>query len=264
MSNTKTRTVYYGAQYVVENTDPQFAFGTNPIAKRRMFTLTRTRTGSGVPHYKDLIRNHSSATSELNATKDEIYVRGGAGATLLYHRDATLGFDKRAPTRKQKISGDWITTKLQVPQMKFNWPSNADGKARNKFLSEVRKEQTHVSGLTFLGELKPTLAMIRRPAGALWDNIGRYYRALRKRKRTDPTGWASAIHGVWLEYSYGWRPLMMDIAGGFDALNSLLEKNDYTTTVTGSAMASWAIQDGMTGAAYDTEVPYVWYNLGYS
>jgi len=254
--NTKVKTVRFNARYSCLHTETS----QYPVQRSVIKTLTRTRTGEGVIDFKGKIRRHESATSSLTAENNVLANYGGSGGgSLSYHHSPALGFVPSAPVVKQQVWGDFWPYRAVQPQMKFNWSSDADGRARNKFLSQVRKTQTAVSGMTFLGEMRQTLNMLRKPGAGLWNALQAYYDALRKRKRADPVGWAKAIHELWLEQSFGWRPLMMDIAGGFDALNSLLEKSDYTVSVMGSAQSSKLIANDRYVAGYDAYVPYLWF-----
>lgn len=66
--------------------------------------------------------------------------------------------------------------------------------------------------------------MIKSPAKALREGMEGYLGALRKRKRTDPRHWPRAIGGTWLEYSFGWKPLLMDIKDAYSAYEELTNR----------------------------------------
>jgi hypothetical protein len=89
--------------------------------------------------------------------------------------------------------------------------SFADNLARANFYKRLREVSIQMSGGTFLGELRETLRMLRRPAAALYSSADGYLSALNKRKRGSPKHWAKSIGGLWLEHSFGWMPLVNDI-----------------------------------------------------
>jgi len=148
------------------------------------------------------------------------------------------GFVKSGPMVQQGVRGDlsaYVLSPAPIPS--FGWTSTADARARNKYLSKARNAQQSMSAPTFLGELRQTYHMLRRPAAALLDSVEGYYAALRKRKRYDPINWAKAAHGLWLEYSFGWLPFMADIAGAKQALERLFER-DSVRAISASAIDS--------------------------
>lgn len=184
--------------------------------------LVRNRTGVSVPHWKDKIRQHQDASSALSGRFDSFADTAG-NMTVNYRVDAITGQNSATGTKRVRefIEGNFDAYANSMPIPQFSWSSVADGRARNKFLSNVRKVQTKVQGAVFLKEIDQTWHMLHRPASALWDSINRYYGALKRLKRTGGIEWIKALPSLWLEYSFGWRPLMMDIDGAFDALNSL-------------------------------------------
>jgi len=95
--------------------------------------------------------------------------------------------------------------------------SSTDSQAAVKFYKAIRQEAVQVSGPTFVGELGEALHMIRRPAGALYGHARDYTRAVQKAKRASPTGWRQKLGGLWLEYSFGWVPLISDLEDGAKA-----------------------------------------------
>jgi hypothetical protein len=104
-------------------------------------------------------------------------------------------------------------------------PSNAaDSRARVKFLQNyLNSRQSFQSGV-FLGELRETLHMIRHPALAFRKGLDVYHGAVKERLRriTNERVKKSIVGGTWLEYSFGWTPLISDIKSGMKALAETL------------------------------------------
>jgi len=251
----KTRNARYTAAYWQEDNVNTTGLPTKQSVSKT-HTLSRTRTGVSVPNWLLKIRSHASATSALSGTYDTMDSTGLADFTFRYR-----GYTPSMPSECiEKVTGDIPAYNLWTPTMAFNWPSDADARALQKFLGNVRKLQTEVSSLTFLGELRPTLAMLRMPAKGIWDLCWDYYRALKKRKRMNPNKWLDYAPGLWLEYSFGWKPLMMDIADAFSALNNLL-KGDRVTVVKGAKSSSKLTYDTIDsyspGQGFYT--PHLWY-----
>lgn len=238
----------------------------------KIFKLTRTRTGQGVANWKQKIEEHQSATSPLTAIKDSVDIAGRINDSLVYYYDKIHGWG--GDRQEEEVKGD-----VSVYEISPNVTSDAsldnsvDGKASNKFLSEARRLTTMMDGGTFLGELKQTLRMLRHPAEALSRSIDDYYKALSKRKRDEVRRrrrkglpelpkdsphweWWKAIPDLWLEHSFGWKPLMMDIEDAFSALNSLSEQQSVrhlSKAAQGSKLRSQSTATA-TGYGYGTGI----------
>lgn len=109
----------------------------------------------------------------------------------------------------------------------------AENRARQRFFKKLREVQVQVSGPTFLGELREAVQMIRKPAAAIKESQERYYRAMKKwngahRPPSNPRQkwkWRNELQkvagGLWLEHSFGWKPLLNDIENGVLAYERL-------------------------------------------
>lgn len=102
--------------------------------------------------------------------------------------------------------------------------TTADNKALVKLHKAIQAETTAFQGMTFLGELRETIQMIRRPAAALQDMLGRYcsdvvsnVRKVKRKPTWSKSRWLGEIRktigSTWLEYSFGLQPAMQDIKG---------------------------------------------------
>jgi hypothetical protein len=130
-------------------------------------------------------------------------------------------------------------------------------------VSKLQNAKSQLQGLVVLGELGETLRMIRSPAMALRSSVNTYHSEVLKRiskatRRSGPIGSggkllkrASVVRDVvantWLEYSFGWRPLIMDVKNGAEAAAKLVHKPsiDYRV-VSGSSMEEAADTDQLT------------------
>jgi hypothetical protein len=95
--------------------------------------------------------------------------------------------------------------------------TDADNRARAKFYKAVRAQHTKFNGVTFLGELRESLHMIRHPAQALYKNSSDYLGKVKKLKRQAGKEWTKKLGGLWLEHAFGWVPLLHDIQDGYAA-----------------------------------------------
>jgi hypothetical protein len=104
---------------------------------------------------------------------------------------------------------------LMNTMLSYAQVGDADGKLFN---------EAYVSALTKIADQKVNLAVAfaeaRKSLDLLVDAAGRIYRGYRAFRRRDPRGIARALnitpsrlHKSWLEYKYGWMPLLMDVKG---------------------------------------------------
>lgn len=133
----------------------------------------------------------------------------------------------------------WYTAYYLFGQKTYNWRDNvsagyhlvydpktslttaADNAARTRF---YQKMSTSFSGPTVLGELRETLQMIRKPAIGLRRGLNAYTMdAVRIRSRSRKlSDYSKSVSELWLEYRFGWKPLISDIESGFDAFSKRL------------------------------------------
>ena len=213
---TKDQSVRFPARLFGTLKDP-FPPDDNSIVSRNM-VATRTRTGSAFPNWRKVIEQGGNATTGLTARWDTIKSNRIVGSETWFWTDNTGPF-------KSSLDGDAALCDVDIsrvpkdPQLDTTF---ADNSARAKFYKKLRQEAVAMSGLTFLGELRETVHMIRRPASALWSkNLG-YLDALGKAKRASPRSWTKRISGLWLEHSFGWQPLIHDISDAAAAFETLV------------------------------------------
>jgi len=186
----------------------------------KQIVATRTRSGERLPHWKRVIAEGGNATTPLSATWDSLESAIMTGSTsILWGNDPMYW-------HKSTINGDPLSNNRgPIPcYAPIKSITSADNRARAKFYKQLRSMAVQMSGPTFLGELGQTLHMLRRPAQALQDSLTGYLGALGKRKRSNPKDWTKAISGSWLEYSFGWVPLLNDCKDAYKAYNRLGEK----------------------------------------
>lgn len=94
--------------------------------------------------------------------------------------------------------------------------------ALSRFIGKASDARTAVLGGAFIKELHQTLEMIRHPAQALRKGVGDYLSTLAKRRRRlSPRRKPHVLSDTWLEYNFGWKPLIADIQAGKKALRNL-------------------------------------------
>lgn len=176
----------------------------------KVITATRTRTGTRLPKWKKIIEDGGNATTPLTAVWDTFEGSRGYARVKHYSPGCANWQDMEVITRggsffERNGAADWNPSD---PTMST---SNADNRAKARFYKKLRQDAVAFSGMTFMGELRETLHMLRRPASALYSNANGYLDSLNKAKRSNPRHWTKAISGLWLEHAFGWLPLLNDM-----------------------------------------------------
>lgn len=192
-------------------------------------TLTQTlisidegsRTGVSNPNWKVQVRNGVSATTTFYASETKTYI-DSTGQTKVIK-----GF--RDPGSGELLLKHYnIEEGIIAPIMPYVYPTNvvlaeANDAALAEFINKLNNAQRSLQGLVTLGELGETIRMIRNPAKALWEGIFQYHADVKKRlRRRRRRSKKEVVQDTWLEYAFGWAPLVGDVKSGAEALAKLL------------------------------------------
>lgn len=183
-------------------------------------TFTDLRTSTNVPEFRRKIKEHRNATSLLSGEKYHYY--GGYGSQF---GSSYKNFIWGTGYGTQSVTGQLVyidpTVILPLPA----YSGLADNQARSMFWKRAQAAQTAFRSFTFLGELTETLHMIRRPGQSLRRGLDDYVKSVTKRTRRAKRSSLNRIVGdTWLEYVFGWAPLISDIQSAGSALNRRLER----------------------------------------
>jgi hypothetical protein len=172
------------------------------------------KTGVGLTNWKRIIATGGSATTGASSILREGKSKPGfVRVNFRVNPDGVWPSGVAEATLEGRILVPTIfeTGSLGVAQ--------ADAQAIQRLYADLRSIQTEMSGPTFLGELRESFRMIRRPAQGLLRGLNRYALAQRKIIKVHPkwqryerkTALANALTDSWLEHSYGWAPLINDV-----------------------------------------------------
>jgi hypothetical protein len=192
-----------GRNYITNNS-PAYTLLSRDLVEARV------RNGVALPNWKNIIRAGNNATTPLTATWQE--------ASSPRFSDWAEAYYKPNPPLRYlaDCSGDIFFRNNQSDSQFYVLNDTSeklfvDNLAYADFYSTLRQVQTQFHGATFVGELGEALHMLRHPFQGLQDRAKEYLATLRKRKRADPTRWIKEASNVWLEQSFGWKPLLNDI-----------------------------------------------------
>lgn len=163
-----------------------------------------TRIGTTVPDWDGRIRRLQSASSDYTRTRVAIATFGKFSATIKW---------KGTPTVNDVASERVVSTLHNgLPTFNAKDLSQVNNIALGNFLVSANEATAPFKGMVFLGELRETLKMLKRPASALRDGFSTYLkRARHAQRRYGRRIGAKVASGLWLEYALGWQPLLGSI-----------------------------------------------------
>ncbi|DAD51563.1 maturation protein [ssRNA phage Esthiorhiza.3_4] len=204
-------------EYYSDSRNPSVVVDTYSLFSRN---ISGQFTGVSNPGWRMQVKRRINATTNASWYYRELEedFKLGLHADLYYFDGGTSSW-KHWAEWDQKLTGP-LLKRPPVPDT-FPSDSTADASARLNFLGKIRDLQSAFMTGTFVGELAETIRMIRRPAQSLRHGIDQYVQTARKvARRTSGLGRSKALTGTWLEYQYGWRPLISDIQQASEALAS--------------------------------------------
>lgn len=168
-----------------------------------------------VPRWRENIRARNSATNKLTGVKHIVHGNRYETARAILH-DSGNGSHVMAEIRGYLAQMTAPGEGLIAACLK-----DAENQAARRYYDSIRSAQRSIQGLVTLGEIGESLRMIRHPAESLFRGIGSYLGTVKKRAsgRAIPIKRKRQIAGdTWLEYSFGWLPLIGDIKAGAEGL----------------------------------------------
>lgn len=175
---------------------------------------TESNSGGDKPAWKSLVAANSDATNAVSASRARFTKTEPGAANLYVERKRLSGSPPGRIVYRTELT-QWKTDLIT-----FSKPTpgaNLPGPISNATRQFVSKGKSRISpanlGVT-LGELNESLRMIARPGRALVGGFKSYLtqvnKNLRRNKHVSKTKKRGIMAQTWLEYSFGWYPLIRD------------------------------------------------------
>jgi hypothetical protein len=204
---------------------------------RGVQSVIESTQGQAVPRFSSKILSGQDATSAYSRSSmlkvegidpfNYVVVTGSTSVPSLIRRDYA--------------SGTWFPS---LPAVGSQDVSDASQLALTRLYARLSEQQTHFRGMQFLGELRQTISMLRRPYQGIRQLIDTYinrvshYRGRYQWRRSPNTRreLERAIASTWLETSFGLLPLISDVREASEAALALATNdNRKRDRVVGSA-----------------------------
>jgi len=178
---------------------------------------TELTKGGPVWNYRQKIKRGEYAGSNMNVS-DRIYRIKHLHAKAVYKKTVMLPGEVYA---EATIDGMPI---LSGPAVSVSSLSRADSHALTKLAKRTNELLTTFQGGVFIGELAQTIRQIRHPAMALRRGISNYLKDVHKRSKgiKRAVDMHRMVTGTYLEYTFGWQPLVNDLDAGAEILAELI------------------------------------------
>jgi len=177
---------------------------------------TNVFNGSTNPKWRDQIRNGQNATTNANGTlyyfENEWLDHKASGDSTLpppqdrHVSEAFSGFLTLSFSGTNPISSDDLTA--------------VTNRAISKFLAAIDSVQSSIEAGQDFGEYKESLRGLVSPLDSLKKHTLGYFDSLKKVKKFRGPSLRKAIADTYLEWTFGWKPLVSDIADAYVGLTS--------------------------------------------
>lgn len=216
----------------------------NGVLQNEQRSVTAThyvRSGADNPRWREQTKQGINATTGLSVSVRRIDFESATISGLIRNSTSSPWVDYSVVN--PVISPFYLTTTSSVLL-------EATNECSTRFFNKIRETQRAISGLTFLGELRETIRMLRRPASSLRDYTASWVKSTRKRtKNLKGRTLNKAISDSYLEYQYGVKPFLSDTADVARAVARLYDEIRTQRVVAGSRKVD-AIATPWNGGVY--------------
>jgi len=189
-----------------------------------------------IPGYRDLIRRGLPASSQLDASRVRLRCNNGI---ILMSSVHTLNPNLLS---QSGIRGSgFLLSDLTTPSFDDE-PSRI--KALQRFLSAYQQNISQFKGGVFFGEIKETISLITHP-GRLVRTAVDDYLSVAKKARRSITGrqLTRTLSRLWLEFTFGIKPLLQDIEDASHALADISANRRLQTRIQGTSTHRYTVVD---------------------
>lgn len=219
-----------------------YPYGQSSIGVQSNWTNSVT-FGDNLKGWRTLLRNGENATTSMTGRLSTVRIQNG-----LLSFSQSFGIE-----RKALLGGTVGTFSVAPPGNPDSLPeAETDNQALGKFAAKIVSVRSAVQGGVLIGELGQTLRMIRNPAQGLrrlvtdWHDYARTIRGARRvgSLASHMRQVARNLGDAWLEYAFGWKPLISDIDSSCQALaETFVGSSLETRRVTASSSTRVSVTD---------------------
>lgn len=210
--------------------------------------------------YKQKIKDLKSATTPLDGYRSKI--KGLQKGKFIVDVQFLVSGNLWVPRRQVSVGFPGQTQTISEFGTQYPDYAAADAGASKKFYKKVKALDQSFDGMVWLGELRESIRMFKNPLKALRRSAGDdYLNACRRLKRRDPQSWTKGLAGAYLEWFYGWRPVLSDIESAFETFEALTKPKVEAHLVHAPYRIEPAPSVSYTSSAVDNGYFHHWYKV---
>lgn len=177
---------------------------------------------SSLPQWKDIVREGGDATTPFDAWSKKVSVDPYSLTAV-----STTSWG-RVDTEHQFCSAPFLHPTRDTVDLDVVTESD-----QTALMQAISRLKPQFAAYTFLGEAKKTLRLMKSPVQALRRGVNSYLENTNKirRKTRNVKHFRKAVADSWLEYSFGWTPLINDVKSGAEAFAQLAERPRYRSFI---------------------------------
>lgn len=174
--------------------------------------------GTGVyPDWRERIKRCVDATTSLSGIETDV----DSDQVGFAH---TERYQATNPANKVSVEhvGNFSFTGESIPDADSFVVQSVENQAITDCVNKIRQANTSLKGLVVAGELGETVRMVNGAGKQVFRGLHDYLDDVNHLVRTaSPRRLLSAVGRRWLEYSFGWKPLINDIDDGIKAIRRI-------------------------------------------
>lgn len=183
------------------------------VETKNLVTEARTRIGYANPNWKEQCRNDINAATNFGANEQVVDATPFYGVIKVTSRTGLPTF--HGITKEVRIHSGYIPG-WNLPAVIGVSPAEsslieADAIAIKNLHRKIKEVNHQFQGGTFAAQIMKSVRMVVSPAKALRESFSGYFKDLKKRTRgVKKKKIRQVIADTYLEYTFGWQPLLLD------------------------------------------------------
>lgn len=210
------------------------------------FTITNlgeTWSGADRRNYKELIKSGQNVTNPYTKSWTSVDCSLGAGGHYREDRASICGAMRPYRIRKESWTREVVPT---VPTSVPGFSAEAQRAAAQAFIRKARARLSEAQALVTAGETRESWRMVLNARKGVFDKLRSFQKAAVKNtaRIKNVTEKKKAIAGTWIEYSFGWAPLVGDSVNLANAFGQTMVGNLRPRRVSHQTEFTSVIEEG--------------------
>lgn len=181
--------------------------GVDPISSLR--TIGDVWSGEDRADYRSVIKSGRPATNPYTKSWTSVQFAAGHGSHYREDKEPACGMLRTTRIRTESWMYEVVPA---IPSSVPGFSSLAQQMAAQQFIRRARSRISEAQALVSVGELRESVRMVLNARRAVFNKLRAFQRSAVKNTRglKNVKGRKKAVANAWLEYSFGWAPLVGD------------------------------------------------------